>query len=173
MKISIIGYSGSGKSTLAKIISKFLDIPLLYLDTIQFKENWEERNIDESIQLVSDFLNSNKNWVIDGNYSKLIQAERLEQSDLIIYLNFNRFNCLYRALKRYKNFKNKTRESITNGCIEKIDLEFIWWILYKGRSKNNKKHYNDLRIKYDDHFITLKNQKQLTLFTDNLNKILK
>ncbi len=38
MKITVMGFSGSGKSTLAKQLSEFYDIPLLYLDCVNFEE---------------------------------------------------------------------------------------------------------------------------------------
>ncbi len=47
MKITVMGFSGSGKSTLAKQLSEFYDIPLLYLDCVNFEENWVERDREE------------------------------------------------------------------------------------------------------------------------------
>ena len=100
MKISIIGYSASGKSTLAQDISQTYDLPLLHLDQVNMTENWQERDLDEAINIVENFMKQD-DWVIDGNYSKLKKTERLALSDIIIFLNFNRFNCLARAIKRY------------------------------------------------------------------------
>ena len=100
MKISIIGYSASGKSTLAQDISQTYDLPLLHLDQVNMTENWQERDLDEAINIVENFMKQD-DWVIDGNYNKLKKTERLALSDIIIFLNFNRFNCLARAIKRY------------------------------------------------------------------------
>lgn len=38
MKIAVLGFSGSGKSTLAKQLSEYYDIPLLYLDCVNFEK---------------------------------------------------------------------------------------------------------------------------------------
>lgn len=76
MKIAILGYSGSGKSTLARTLSNHYKVPVLYLDTVQFLPNWIERDKDEGMQLVLEFM-KNDSWVIDGNYSKFYQRERL------------------------------------------------------------------------------------------------
>ena len=76
MKISIIGYSGSGKSTLAKKLSEIYNCPLLYLDTVNYKSGWEERNRDECKDIVEKFL-KNDSWVIDGNYKSFLQKIRL------------------------------------------------------------------------------------------------
>ena len=44
MKIAILGYSGSGKSTLARKIGEVYNCEVLHLDTIQFIDNWHERD---------------------------------------------------------------------------------------------------------------------------------
>ncbi len=172
MKIAIIGHSGSGKSTLAKYISNYYKLPLLYLDTIHFKENWQFRNREEALSIVSEFM-KNKNWVIDGNYSKLLKDKRLNEADYIIYMNFNRFNCLFRALKRYLKYKNTIRESSAKGCIEKLDIEFIYWILYKGRTKEKLNGFNNIVSKYKYKTIVIKNQIQLNNFIKNISSVVK
>lgn len=136
MKIQIIGYSGSGKSTLAKTLGEYHKIPYLHLDTVHFYDDWQERTIEEQSEIVSNFIKNNNSWAIDGNYS-VVARERFEMADLTIFLNFNRFVCYYRTLKRYLKHRGKTRDSL--GCIEKFDLEFQWWIFYKGRTKKRKK----------------------------------
>lgn len=167
MKIAILGYSGCGKSTLAKYLSTHYDIPLLYLDTVHFEANWKEREREEAISIVADFMN-NKDWVIDGNYASLLQNERLEQADHIIYMSFSRWNCLFRAYRRYKSNKNTSRESMAGGCKEKMDLDFIFWILYKGRTPEKKHYYNNIINKYHRKSTVLKNQRELDNFMINL-----
>ncbi|MGL5348529.1 MAG: DNA topology modulation protein [Peptostreptococcaceae bacterium] len=169
MKIAIIGYSGSGKSTLARKFGEHYDIPVLHLDTVQFLPNWIERDKDEGRIIVKEFMN-NKSWVIDGNYSKFYQKERLEQADRIILLNFSRRICIYRAIKRYFKNKHKTRVDMAEGCIEKIDLEFIWWILYEGRTKEKREHYKNIENQYKDKIIVLKNPKKVYMYSQSISK---
>ena len=138
MKIAIIGYSGSGKSTLAKKLSEIYNCPLLYLDTIQFEANWKIRDIDEGRLMVGEFL-KNDSWIIDGNYREFLQEKCLQDADKIIFMNFPRRICFPQAFKRYLHYKNKTRESMADGCNEKFDLEFIKWLLFEGRKKKHKK----------------------------------
>lgn len=162
MKIAIIGYSGSGKSTLAQRLGKKYNANVLHLDTVHWLPGWQERNVQEEKEIVEDFLDSNLSWVIDGNYGKVLYDRRMQEADKIIFMNFNRFACLYRAFKRYFRYKGKSRASMTEGCSEKIDLEFVLWILYKGRDKKHKQRYNSVLEKYPYKTVVIRNQRQLS-----------
>ena len=167
MKIAIIGYSGSGKSTLAKKLSEIYNCPLLYLDTIQFEANWKIRDIDEGRLMVGEFL-KNDSWIIDGNYREFLQEKRLQDADKIIFMNFPRRICFLQAFKRYLHYKNKTRESMADGCNEKFDLEFIKWLLFEGRKKSIKNHYNEICKCYKDKITIFRNNKDVENFLASL-----
>ncbi|WP_302640759.1 DNA topology modulation protein [uncultured Clostridium sp.] len=167
MKIAIIGYSGSGKSTLAKKLSEIYNCPLLYLDTIQFEANWKIRDIDEGRLIVGEFL-KNDSWIIDGNYREFLQEKRLQDADKIIFMNFPRRICFPQAFKRYLHYKNKTRESMADGCNEKFDLEFIKWLLFEGRKKSIKNHYNEICKCYKDKITIFRNNKDVENFLASL-----
>ena len=170
MKIAILGYSGSGKSTLAKRLGELYGIPVLHLDAVEFLPNWVKRELSEKKRIVADFMRDNDGWVIDGNYSKLFREERLEQADMIVMLLFDRFSCLRRVIKRYRTFKGRTRPDIGDGCAEKLDAEFVRWVLRDGRTKSKKADYNAIREKYLDKVAVLKNQRQLDDFLRRLEK---
>lgn len=163
MKIVILGHSGSGKSTLANYLGNLYNIPFLHLDTVFFTSNWKERDAQDAVKMVSDFVHQ-KSWIIDGNYRGLLQKERIEMADCIIYLNFNRFVCLTRAFTRYFKYRNKTRESMAKGCKEKLDCTFIWWILHKGRTKRKRNYYNKIVNEYSEKSIVIKNQRELDIY---------
>lgn len=167
MKIAIIGYSGSGKSTLTKKLSEIYNCPLLYLDTIQFEANWKIRDIDEGRLMVGEFL-KNDSWIIDGNYREFLQEKRLQDADKIIFMNFPRHICFPQAFKRYLHYKNKTRESMADGCNEKFDLEFIKWLLFEGRKKSIKNHYNEIYKCYKDKITIFRNNKDVENFLASL-----
>ena len=129
MKIAIVGYSGSGKSTLARRLGEYHHAEVLHLDTVHHLPGWKERDRESEKQIVEAFLDEHAAWVIDGNYSKLFYERRMEEADRIVMLLFNRFSCLYRAYKRYRKYKGKTRPDMAEGCGEKMDRAFAWWIL--------------------------------------------
>ena len=169
MKIAIIGYSGSGKSTLAQQLGHFHHIPVLHLDTIRFEENWQTRSQDQVKDDLADYLKLEQSWVIDGNYSFAYFEERMAQADQIIFMNFSRWNCLYRAFKRYLKYRNQVRESMASGCTERLDWEFIRWILHDGRTANIRKRYKKLQKMYPYKFIVLHNQKELDNFLEQFS----
>lgn len=169
MKTAICGYSGSGKSTLARRIGEIEQVPVLYLDTVQFVANWQERDRDEARNIVRAFMKQ-EDWVIDGNYTNFFYQERMETADRILILVFNRFTCLYRAFKRYFHYRNQTRESMAEGCKEKIDLEFVLWILKNGRTKKKQEELKELKCRYPEKVTILKNQKQLNRYYQTLSE---
>lgn len=160
MKIAIIGYSGAGKSTLAKRLADEIGVCPMYLDRIHFLPGWAERAREEARAVVRAEL-AKDDWVIDGNYQHLLREERLADADEIIFLNYLRFVCLFRALKRHHDFRHQTRESAADGCIEKMDLEFIWWILYKGRTRARRRGHQNVLLKYPDKSVSIRNDREL------------
>lgn len=161
MKIAILGHSGSGKSTLAERLAQKHGIEVLHIDTIQFLPGWVVRDGDEKMRLMREFLDSHDQWVIDGNYSALYQARRLEEADQIILMEFGRFASLYRAWKRYRKYKGQARASMAEGCPEKMDWPFVKWILWEGRSKNKLEHFRAIAQQYPHKTIVIRNQRQL------------
>lgn len=165
MRIAIIGYSGSGKSTLAARLGEAFGVPVLHLDSVHWLPGWVERPREEDLRLVRAFLDGNGAWVVDGNYASLFYEERMEKADRIIFLSFNRFTCLHRAIKRAKQYKGRTRPDMGEGCPEKMDLEFAKWILHDSRTGRTKSRYRQLQAAYPQKFIEIKNQKALSAFT--------
>jgi adenylate kinase family enzyme len=163
MRIVIIGYSGSGKSTTARIISHYARVPVMHLDSVHFAPGWEEPPDEECRKMVTSFIERNS-WVIDGNYSKLCMEERMERADTILFLNFNRFTCFFRAFRRYLEFRGKTRPDLGEDCPEKFDFAFISWLLWKGRTKERKKRFDEIVKQYNDKVLVIKNQQQLDAF---------
>lgn len=161
MKIAIVGYSGSGKSTLADYCGKVLGIPVLHLDTVQFLPGWAERSDMEKTEIIQAFLLNHSDWVIDGNYSRFFYEQRMEEADQIIFLNFSRMACLIRAARRYFHYRNTVRPDMAPGCKEKLDWEFVRWILWEGRSKSARHRYDKLTADYSGKTIIIHNQREL------------
>ena len=164
MKIAIVGYSGSGKSTLARDLASHYGIEALHLDKIHWLPGWIERPREDTERIIGEYLDSHPCWVIDGNYSGIHNQRRMEEADEIVFLCFNRISCLLRCVKRYLQNRGKSRFSMTEGCPEKIDWEFILWILRDGRSKRHKTRYKNILQQYGEKTVVIRNQKQLTAY---------
>ena len=125
-RISIIGSGGAGKSTFARSLGEVLKLPVIHLDAIHWKPGWVETPKDEWRMIVRDLI-ANDEWIIEGNYGGTMEM-RLAASDTVIYLDYPRHICIYRALKRCITYRNRTRPDMGPGCNEKMDLEFLGWI---------------------------------------------
>lgn len=169
MKIAVIGYSGAGKSTLAKHLSKKLGIPLLYLDTIRFKPNWTERETEECIEIVADWMDERDSWVIDGNYRSILQQRRFDEADYIVFLDFPMLTCLKRVKQRYKKYKGMSRESMTIGCEEKLDKDFLKWVTRDCRNRYAKAAYKRTANRYPDKFIRCRSDKEVEAFVSRFD----
>ena len=164
MKIAVIGYSGSGKSTLAGKLGEQYGVDALYLDRVFWLPGWQHRERDEMRCLVGGYLDSHETWVIDGNYSRIHFERRMEEADRIILMQFSPISCLFRAWKRYRRNKGTTRPSMGEGCPEKMDAEFVRWLLWKGRSKESRGLLQGVRQQYPEKVVWIRNQRQLDAY---------
>lgn len=163
MKIAVMGYSGAGKSTLASALSQRLGLPLLHLDKVQFTAGWQERDRAEALAMVETFM-AQDSWVIDGNYAGFLQDRRLEEADLIVFLDLPRLTCLRQAWGRYRRFRGQVRESAADGCCEKFDLEFFRWLVWDGRTGKQRARHRSLMDQYRTKAVVLKSRKQIQSF---------
>lgn len=168
MRIAVIGYSGAGKSTLAEALARRYALPLLHLDKVQFIENWQERNRDEALAMVGDVLDQD-GWVIDGNYSGFHFDRRMAEADQIIFLKFSRLTCFVQAMGRYFRFRGRTRESMSDGCVEKMDWEFVRWLLWEGRSAERRAGFARLCAQYPEKVAVLKSRAEIRRFCARLS----
>lgn len=168
MKIAVLGYSGAGKSTFAKLLSEHYGIPVLYLDTVNHLPKWEIRPREESCAIVGKFMDENESWVIDGDYSKIEQDRRLTEADRIFELLLPRLVSLKSAWKRYRSHRGKSRESMTEGCEEKFDVWFFFWILFGGRTKKRKTRYRNIALKYPEKTIVFRTREEVNRYGEQL-----
>lgn len=125
-RLIILGCAGSGKSTLATILGSKLGLPVYHLDRYFWQPGWVSVSREQFIDIQKDLIERDK-WIIDGNYQSTVEL-RLNACDTVIFLDFPRKTCLRNVLKRRLMYHKKPRPDITEGCEEKIDLEFLRWI---------------------------------------------
>ncbi len=125
-KIAIIGSGGSGKSTLARRLGALLGIPVIHLDSLFWKPGWVETETGEWRSIQEDLVKGDC-WIIDGNYSDTMDV-RFEAADTLVFLDFPRSLCLWRAVRRRFQYAGRSRPDVGPGCPEKIDWDFVRWI---------------------------------------------
>ncbi len=168
MKIAILGFSGCGKSTLARMLGEKYNCPVLHMDSLNFKENWVGQDREIMLSQVITFLDRNDTWIIDGNYTSMEQERRLNEADQIILLELNRFVCLFRVLKRWKMYYGTTRPDMAEGCNEKVDWEFVHWVLHDGRTKKKKASYANIAATYPQKVTRIKTVREQKKFLKSL-----
>lgn len=126
-RIAIVGCGGAGKSTLARQMGEILNLPLIHLDKEFWQSGWKMRSREEEREIVEKIAKQDE-WIIDGNYQSTMDT-RFEAADTIIFLDFPTLLCLKRVIKRFFKYRGTTRPDMTEGCPEKLDREFIFWII--------------------------------------------
>ena len=163
MKVAIIGYSGAGKSTLAGSVGNRLGLSPFHLDRAQFTAGWLERPRAEALAMVEAELEQD-DWVVDGNYPDFHFERRIAQADLILILDFPRLLCLFQALGRWLRYRGRTRESMAEGCPERIDWAFLSWLIWFGRSPQRAALFASILERYPKKSIRLRTRREVALF---------
>lgn len=125
-RVAIIGPGGAGKSTLARRLGESTGLPVIHLDREHWRPGWVEPPRDEWSARVLQ-LAGGERWIIDGNYGGTMEP-RLARADTIVFLDFPRWRCIYRVIKRRIVYRDRPRPDMAAGCEEKLDLKFLRWI---------------------------------------------
>lgn len=131
-KVTIVGGPGTGKSTLAKNLGKVLNLPVYHIDAIEHSENWKKRDSKERDDIILKKIEEPK-WVMDGTYKTTIK-QRIEKSDMVIFLNYSTLARLKGIFSRYFKLKGKDRPEMP-GCKEKLELKFIEFTINWDKEK--------------------------------------
>jgi adenylate kinase family enzyme len=112
MKIMVTGNAGSGKSTMAKILSYKYDLSCSSLDGIVWQEGWKKTPAEQRKAKITK-LTTGKSWVIDG-----VDYEVMYAADTVIFLDYPRRVCFYRAFKRNVPYLFSSRPELPENCPE-------------------------------------------------------
>lgn len=160
-RILIVGCCGSGKSTLAIALGKKLNLPVVHLDKLFWREGWVSIPQEEFDQLLLEELEKER-WIIDGNYGRTM-AMRLKRADTVIVLDFPTITCLWGVMKRVITNYGKTRVDMGDNCPERFDWEFLKFVA-TFRRKGRKVLFSRLSEVTGKEIIILKNRRQVKDF---------
>jgi adenylate kinase family enzyme len=125
-RVMVIGCSGAGKSTLSRQLSTALRLPLIGLDLHYWKAGWKTTVRPEWRERVAALVAAPE-WVMDGNFAGTFDL-RMRRADMLIWLDFPRMVCLRRVLARVIRDHGRNRPDLPEGCPEKFDLAFLWYV---------------------------------------------
>lgn len=165
-RILIVGNSGAGKSTMARALSEKTGLPVVHLDRLFWRENWQHIAREEFDALLRQELEKHQ-WIIDGNYDRTVSM-RLAYCDTVIYLDYPRWQCLLGVVKRVITSYGKVRPDMADGCPERFDWEFMKYVWNYNRD-NRDKLFHKLDNLENGKVILLKNRKEGKAFLRNLN----
>ena len=165
-RILIVGNSGAGKSTMARALSEKTGLPVVHLDKLFWRENWQHIAREEFDALLQQELEKSQ-WIIDGNYDRTVST-RLAYCDTVIYLDYPRWQCLLGVVKRVISSYGKVRPDMGDGCPERFDWEFMKYVWNYNR-ENREKLYRKLNALDRVNVIVFRNRKEGNLFLRNLN----
>jgi adenylate kinase family enzyme len=112
-RVVIFGNSGSGKSTLARHYTAKYELSHLDLDMLA----WQDTNpplrkpLKESAVQINQFLEENKNWVIEGCYADLLSL-MIKKANEVIFLNPGVETCINNCRNRpWEPHKYRSQEA--------------------------------------------------------------
>jgi adenylate kinase family enzyme len=113
-RVLVVGSPGSGKSTFSKKLHKKTKLPIIHLDYYH-------------LQSEHNYQSDTDAWIMDGNYAASYPA-RFTAADTIVFFDIPRRVCLWRILKRYFYYQNRTRDEMPEDWQEKLDPEFLKYV---------------------------------------------
>ncbi|HKL99338.1 MAG TPA: topology modulation protein [Mobilitalea sp.] len=156
-KIIVVGSAGSGKSYLSKQIAEYTKQPLIHLDNEYWKPGWTATPKTEWVDRQKTLI-SGESWIIDGNYKSTLEL-RFEAADCVVFLDINRYLCIYGVWKRH----GKKRTDLPEYLDEKKDKEFFEFIKWVWNfPKKDRKIILQLHNQYPEkQFIVITNRKEM------------
>ena len=168
-KILVIGCGGAGKTTLSKKIGAVLGLPVIHLDSHYWLPGWRPLGKEEWNNKVLSLLQAPR-WVMDGNYGGTLDI-RIDKCDTIVFLDMNRWRCIYNVCKRRIVFAGTNRPEMAVGNKDRLTFTFLYWIwgYRKTRRPGILKQLN--REEGKKRVIILQSRKEVNSFISTLGKI--
>lgn len=166
-RVLIIGGNGSGKTTFAKALAEKTGLPLVHLDSLYWKDNWESvgREVFDA-RLEQELIKPE--WILDGNMNRTL-SHRLKYCDTVFYLDFSSLSCLIGVISRTIKFYGKTRPDMGPNCPERISPGF-YKEAFLYNSKFRKKYYGFMEENPQVQWIVLKNRRQVKKYLRGLGE---
>lgn len=146
MNIAVYGPTGSGKTTIAHGIGEILDLPVIELDALFHRPNWQPTPDEEFRAKVRSALDASpRGWVCDGNY-RAVRDIVLPHADAVVWLRLPFRTVYWRLFKRTvtRGWKKQqlwgtNTESLRMAFLSK-DSILLWGITHWRAHVRNVRH---------------------------------
>ncbi len=136
-RVMVLGAPGSGKSTFAVALGAATGLPVYHMDMIHHLPGWVERPKPEKIAMAGQ-VEARDAWVFEGGLSATY-ANRAARADTAIWLDLPLPLRLWRVVKRRWHYRGGlTRPDLPQDCPERVDWEFLHWIITTNRTGRKK-----------------------------------
>lgn len=123
-RIAVYGPTGSGKTALARLLGERLGLPVVELDALFHKPNWQPTPTEEFREAVVAQLGRHaEGWVCDGNYGA-VRDLVLNQADTVVWLRLP-FRTVHWRLWRRTLRRLASQEPLWNGNRESWRKTFL------------------------------------------------
>jgi adenylate kinase family enzyme len=134
-KIAIIGMSGAGKTTLARRLSPETKLPAYHMDTFFWRGKWNA--VPEAEYLKEhELLLQKPTWIIEG-FVNAKMADRVATADLILYLDYSRLRCFWQTLRRWTQYRGKSRPELPDESRERFYNPRLWLNIVRGSERKD------------------------------------
>ena len=166
-RVLVIGSGGSGKTTFAKALAARTRLPLIHLDQLFWRANWDPTPDREWDRLIAD-LSARDEWIMDGNYGRTI-VPRIAAADTIIFLDLPRLVCLWRIVRRQIRHAGRSRPDMAPGCNERLDWKFVSWVLTYPEQRRPEMMQRLDAARATKNVVVLQSQRQVDAFLASLS----
>ena len=99
-RVVILGPGGAGKSELARELSRRTGLPVVHLDPLFWREDWQPAPEAEARRELAEAV-AEEEWILDGNFLTFEDGDpRFARADTVVFLDLPRLTCLWRVLRR-------------------------------------------------------------------------
>jgi GNAT superfamily N-acetyltransferase len=121
-KILVLGSPGAGKSYFSSQLAQAFSCPIVHMDMLYWKPNWEHVS-DEEMRHLLDQAMAGERWIIDGNYASTLEY-RYQKADIVFFLDYPPELCLQGEKER----RGHPREDFPSFLTEGEDPNFLKFI---------------------------------------------
>ena len=144
-RVLIIGCPGSGKTTFAKKMAEKTGLPLVHLDRLYWKGQWEHLSREDFDRVLQTELEKPE-WIMDGNYDRTL-PHRLQFCDKVFFFDMPTVTCLWGITKRLTENYGRSLEDMGGNCPERLGRKKFELCrkVFEFNRNNRKKYYKLLK----------------------------